>query len=232
MYGVYRIQSIKEFKNSSWYQSQFSETLIPSGQISLAISHSDHLSLWPSLIPVISPYSQSQGRKRFPVGLIVVRKHSPPATFPANFPATVFSTPQGAPGGDLQFVPKHRNQKPIHAPSTRAFSGRRLQLTRRRVRVREPLSSDALPPPSSSDTDQPPFLPVLPSEPCTCLFWGSLASVGTSISFSGVLRLFFLNSNPCTCLGKCSSTFPVHDKIRNGIITSIQRHVTSIRGQI
>ncbi|RVX06279.1 Retrovirus-related Pol polyprotein from transposon RE2 [Vitis vinifera] len=103
-----------------------SETLIPSGQISLAISHSDHLSLWPSLIPVISPYSQSQGRKRFPVGLIIIRKHSPPATFPANFPATVFSTPQGAPGGDLQFVPKHRNQKPIHAPSTRAFSGRRL----------------------------------------------------------------------------------------------------------
>ena len=80
----------KEFRNSSWYQSQFSETLIPSGQISLAISHSDHLSLWPSLIPVISPYSQSQGRKRFPVGLIVVRKHSAPATFPANFSGDVF----------------------------------------------------------------------------------------------------------------------------------------------
>ncbi|RVW31980.1 Uncharacterized protein CK203_097479 [Vitis vinifera] len=28
---------------------------------------------------------ENQGRKRFPVGLIVIRKHSPPATFPANF---------------------------------------------------------------------------------------------------------------------------------------------------
>ena len=247
MYGVYRIKLIKEFRNSSWYQSQVSETLIPSGHLLFRPSLIPAKSFWPylnpiislslSLIPAISPCSQSQGRKHFPVSRIVVRKHSPPATFPANFSGELsgdgfFSTPQGAPGGDLQFVPKHRNQKPIHAPSTRAFSGRRLQLTRRRVRVREPLSSDALPPPSSSDADQPPFLPVLSSEPCTCLFWGSFASVGTSISFSGVLQLFFLNSNPCTCLGKCSSTFPVHDKIRNGIITSIQRHVTKIRGQI
>ena len=225
MYGVYRILSIKEFRNSSWYQSQFSETLIPSGQISLAISHSDHLSLWPSLIPVISPYSQSQGRKRFPVGLIVVRKHSPPATFPANFSGDgFFSTPQGAPGGDLQFVPKHRNQKPIHAPSTRAFSGRRLRVSHFPA-TRFLLQARLTP------TSHPSYL-FLPSEPCTCLFWGSFASVGTSISFSGVLQLFFLNSNPCTCLGKCSSTFPVHDKIRNGIITSIQRHVTRIRGQI
>ncbi|RVW15064.1 hypothetical protein CK203_084807 [Vitis vinifera] len=42
-------------------------------------------SLWPSLIPVNSPYSQSQGRKRFLIGRIVVRKHSPPTTFPVNF---------------------------------------------------------------------------------------------------------------------------------------------------
>ena len=46
VYGVYRIESIKEFRNSSWYQSQFSETLIPSGQISLVISHSGHQSLF------------------------------------------------------------------------------------------------------------------------------------------------------------------------------------------
>ena len=135
VYGVYLKKSIKEFRNSSWYQSQFSETLIPSGHLlfrssfipakSLWPSLNPTISLWLSLIPVISPCSQSQGRKRFPVSRIVVRKHSPPATFQANFsgelPATVFSTPQGAPGGDLQFVPKHRNQKPIHAPSTRVF---------------------------------------------------------------------------------------------------------------
>nr|CAN82240.1 hypothetical protein VITISV_044199 [Vitis vinifera] len=37
--------------------------IIHSGQVSLAISQSNHLSLWPSLIPAISPCSQSQGRK-------------------------------------------------------------------------------------------------------------------------------------------------------------------------
>ncbi|KAL6327200.1 hypothetical protein AAG906_015239 [Vitis piasezkii] len=60
-------------------------------------------SLWPSLIPVISPCSQSQGRKRFPVDRIVVRKHSPPATFPANFSARTFPTtlpPRGSPDAD------------------------------------------------------------------------------------------------------------------------------------
>ena len=30
-------------------------------------------------------------------------------------------TPQRAPGGDLQFFPKHRNQKTTHAPATRVF---------------------------------------------------------------------------------------------------------------
>ena len=82
---MYRLISIKEFRNSSWYQSQFSETLIPSGHLLFRPSFIPAKSLWPSLIPVISPCSQSQGRKRFPVGRIVVRKHSPPATFPVNF---------------------------------------------------------------------------------------------------------------------------------------------------
>ena len=128
--------SIKEFRNSSWYQSQFSETLIPSGHLLFRPSLIPAKSLWPylnpiiflslSLIPVISPCSQSQGRKRFPISRIVVRKHSPPAKFSGElfrrtFRRRFFSTPQGAPGGDLQFVPKHRNQKPIHAPPTRVF---------------------------------------------------------------------------------------------------------------
>ena len=85
--------SIKEFRNSSWYQSQFSETLSPSGHLLFRPSLIPAKSFWPylnpiislSLIPAISPCSQSQGRKHFPVSRIVVRKHSPPATFPANF---------------------------------------------------------------------------------------------------------------------------------------------------
>ena len=54
MYGVYRILSIKEFRNSSWYQSQFSETLIPSGRLLFRPSFIPAKSLWPSLNPTIS----------------------------------------------------------------------------------------------------------------------------------------------------------------------------------
>ena len=69
VYGVYRLISIKEFRNSSWYQSQFSETLIPSGHLLFRPSLIPAKSLWPylnpiislslSLIPVISPCSLS-----------------------------------------------------------------------------------------------------------------------------------------------------------------------------
>ncbi|RVW52206.1 Nuclear pore complex protein NUP107 [Vitis vinifera] len=140
-------------------------SLIPaksSGHISIRSS----LSL--SLIPVISPCSQSQGRKHFPVSRIVVRKHSPPATFPANFSGE-FS---GELSGDGFFLHRKERLEEIsnlsqstepetHPRAAHArFSGRRLHLTRRRVRAREPLSGDALPPPGSPDADQPPFLPV------------------------------------------------------------------------
>ncbi|RVW68810.1 hypothetical protein CK203_062242 [Vitis vinifera] len=39
-------------------------------------------------------------------------------TFPGN---VFFPTPQGAPGGDLQFFPKHRSQKTTHAPAIAFF---------------------------------------------------------------------------------------------------------------
>ena len=38
------------------------------------------------------------------------------------FRRCLFSTPQGAPGGDLQFFPKHWSQKTTHASATRVFS--------------------------------------------------------------------------------------------------------------
>ena len=153
---MYRIESIKEFRNSSWYQSQFSETLIPSGQISLAISHSDHLSLWPSLIPVISPYSQSQGRKRFPDSRIVVRKHSPPATFPANFRRRFFLHRKER----LEEISNLSQSTGTRNPSTRRPRAFFRPATTSHAPAREPLSGDALPPPGSPDADQPPFLPV------------------------------------------------------------------------
>ncbi|RVW39753.1 Copia protein [Vitis vinifera] len=131
------------------------EAITHSGQISLAISQSDHLSLSLSLTPVISPCSQSQGRKRFPVSRIVVRKHSPRQLFRRRF----FLHRKEC----LEEISNLSQSTGTRNPSTRRharFSGRRLHLTPRRVRAREPLSGDALPPPGSPDADQPPFLPV------------------------------------------------------------------------
>ncbi|RVW63729.1 Retrovirus-related Pol polyprotein from transposon TNT 1-94 [Vitis vinifera] len=50
---------------------------------------------------------------------------------------------------------------------------------------------------------------VLPSEPCTYLFWGFLSPSALQTVFPAKLWLLFLHPNPCTCLGKCSSTFLV-----------------------
>ncbi|RVW25909.1 hypothetical protein CK203_111336 [Vitis vinifera] len=54
--------------------------------------------------------------------------------------------------------------------------------------------------PRLTSTSHPSYL-FLPSEPCTCLFWGSFASAGPPNSFSDVLRLFFLNPIPARALG-------------------------------
>ena len=121
-----------------------------------------------------------------------------------------------------------KHPRAIHA----RFSGRRLHLKRRRVRAREPLSGNALPPPGSPDADQPPFLPVSAIRALHVPLLGFFCLRGPSDQFFRCPPAIFSQLQPCTCLGKCSSTFPVHDKIRNGIITSIQRHVTRIRGQI
>ena len=79
-------------------------------------------------------------------------------------------------------------------------------LTRRRVR---PFPSTRLLlqprlPPTSIRT----YL-VLPSEPCTYLFWGFLSPSALQTAFPAKFRLLSLHPNPCTCLGKCSSTFLV-----------------------
>ena len=78
-----------------------------------------HLSL--SLIPAISPCSQSQGRKHFPVSRIVVRKHSPPATFPANF--------SGELSGDGFFL--HRKERLEEISNLSQSTGTRNPSTRR-----------------------------------------------------------------------------------------------------
>ncbi|RVW34145.1 hypothetical protein CK203_092836 [Vitis vinifera] len=185
------------------------------------------ISLWPSLIPVISPYSQSQGRKRFPVGRIVVRKHSPSATFPANFRRTFrrrfFSTPQGPPGGDLQFFPKHRSQKTIHAPSTRIFFR---PATASHAPAREPLSDDALPPLGSPDADQPPFLPVSAIRALHVPLLGFFCLHGPSDQFFPASSGYFFSTPiPARALG--SVLLPFRSMTKYGMASSQVSSITS-----
>ncbi|RVW21682.1 hypothetical protein CK203_099910 [Vitis vinifera] len=192
--------------------------IIHSGQISLAISqstislsglsHSGHQSL----------FSEPR-EKTLSVGRIVVRKHSP-ANFPANFPATVFSTPQGAPGGDLQFS-QSTGTKTIHA----RFSGRRLHLTRRRVRAREPLSGDALPPPGSPDADQPPFLPVFAIRALHVPLLGFFCFRGPRSVFPASSGYFFSTPIPARALG--SVLLPFRSMTKYGMASSQVSSVTS-----
>ena len=62
--------------------------------------------------------------------------------------------------------------------------------------------------PCLTPTSIPTYL-VLPSEPCTYLFWGFLSPSALQTAFPAKFRLLFLHPNPCTCLGKCSSTLLV-----------------------
>ncbi|RVW44593.1 Retrovirus-related Pol polyprotein from transposon TNT 1-94 [Vitis vinifera] len=65
------------------------------------------------------------------------------------------------------------------------FSGRRLHLTRRRVRAREAFSGDAPPPPASPDADQPPYIPGSPIRALHVPLLGIFVSVGPPNSLSG-----------------------------------------------
>ncbi|RVW98524.1 hypothetical protein CK203_026890 [Vitis vinifera] len=100
-------------------------------------------------------------------------------TFPANFPATVFFYTARSAWRRSPICPKAPEPETHPRAAHARFSGRRLHLTRRRVRAREPLSGDALPPPGSPDADQPPFYLFVQSEPCTCLFWVPARALGS-----------------------------------------------------
>ncbi|RVX20446.1 Retrovirus-related Pol polyprotein from transposon RE1 [Vitis vinifera] len=181
------------------------------------------LSLSLSLIPFISPCSQSQGRKRFPDSRIVVRKTlTRRQLFRRTFRRRVFSTPQGAPGGDLQFVPKHRNQKPIHAPPTRVFpAGDCISRAGASGRVSHFPATRFLHQARLTPTSHPSYL-FVQSEPCTCLFWGSFASAGPLIRFSGY---FFSTPVPARALK--SVLLPFRSMTKYGMASSQVSSVTS-----
>ena len=110
------------------------------------------------------------------------------------FRRPIFPTPtipEGAPGGDLQSPPtfvkapaSKEDPRAGHSP----FSGRRLHLTRRRVRPFP--ATRLLLQPRLQPTSIPTYL-VLPFEPCTYLFWGFLSPSALQTVFPAKLRLFF-----------------------------------------
>ncbi|RVW59635.1 hypothetical protein CK203_103282 [Vitis vinifera] len=75
----------------------------------------------------------------------------------------------------------------VHAP----FSGRRLHLTRRRVRAREAFSGDAPPPPASPAADQHPYLPGSPIRALHVPLLGIFVSVSPPNSLSGEVPATF-----------------------------------------
>ena len=187
----------------------------------MTVFHSNHLPQTPKL----------SGRSNRRQKTLSCQSNRRQKTFTAGdfssklFRRRLFPTPQGAPGGDLQFFPKHRSQKTTHAPATRVFpAGDCISRASTWGRVSHFPTTRFLLQPRLTPTSHPSYL-FLPSEPCMCLFWGSFASAGPPNSFSGVLRLFFLNPNPCTCLGKCSSTFPMVPRLFFFSIWSLTRAI-------
>ena len=75
--------------------------------------------------------------------------------------------------------------------------------------AREDFSGDAPPPPASPDADQPPYIPGSPIRALHVPLLGIFVSVSLQTIFPAKFQLLFLLPNPCTCLGKCSSTFLV-----------------------
>ena len=128
---MYRILSIKEFRYSSWYQSQFSETLIPSGRLLFRSSFIPAKSLWPSLSLAISHSGHQSLFSESRENTLSGRSNRRQKTFTSgNF--------SGELSGELfsngfflhrkerleeisNLSQKHRNQKPIHAPPMRVF---------------------------------------------------------------------------------------------------------------
>ena len=168
--------SIKEFRNSSWYQSQFSETIIPSGHLLFRPSLIPAKSFWPYLNPIIS--------------LSLSLSHSGHQS--------LFSEPREK----TLSGQSNRRQKTLTAGNfSGELSGDGFFYTARSAWRRSPIcpkapepethpravharfSGDALPPPSSPDVDQPPFLPVFAIRALHVPFLGFFCFRGPSDQF-------------------------------------------------
>ncbi|RVW50746.1 Retrovirus-related Pol polyprotein from transposon RE1 [Vitis vinifera] len=182
--------------------------IIHSGQVSPAISLSGHLSFQPS-VPILKTKEENLILSSFPVSSILettfrsVKWSSENIhrrrLFRRTFPVMSFSHTARSAWRRSPIFPKAPKPENHPRAAMRVFSGRRLHLMRRRVRAREPLSGDALPPPASPDADYTLHTCFCHPSPARRYFWFSLPHL--------------------------------HDKIRNGIITSIQRHAPESGGR-
>ncbi|RVW46759.1 Retrovirus-related Pol polyprotein from transposon RE2 [Vitis vinifera] len=171
-----RIRFFSFLSLSTWYQSQgrkpnsflFPVSSTP-GNLPVTVFHSGHLP--------ISQYFR-----------IVVRNHSPQAKFSGELSGDVFFRHRPHQRSAWRRSPtfQARSQKSTRRP--RALRPA-TDLTRRRVRAREAFSGDAPPPPASLPPTSIPTYLVLPSEPCTYLFWGFLSPSALQTAFPAKFRL-------------------------------------------
>ncbi|RVW51939.1 hypothetical protein CK203_067990 [Vitis vinifera] len=114
--------------------------------------------------------------------------------FPANFSGDLFFRHRPYQKERLEEISNFCEGTGTKRRSTRrprAISGRRLHLTRRRVRAREAFSGDAPPPPASSAADQHPYLPGSPIRALHVPLLGIFVSVSPPNSLSGEVPATF-----------------------------------------
>ncbi|RVW32142.1 Retrovirus-related Pol polyprotein from transposon RE1 [Vitis vinifera] len=142
---------------------------------------------------------------------IVVRNHSPPANFSDELFRRLFFRHRPYQKERLEEISnfcegtstkRHPRADHTHFPAGTASHAPARE-------AREAFSGDAPPPPASPDADQPPYLPGSPIRALHVPLLGIFVSVGPPNSLSGEAPTTFSPPNPCTCLGKCSSTFLV-----------------------
>ncbi|RVX19370.1 hypothetical protein CK203_008850 [Vitis vinifera] len=217
-------KSIKEFRNSSWYQSQFSETLIPSGHLlfrpslipanlfghisirsslSLSLSHSGHQSLFSE--PREKTLSDQSNRRQKTLTADKIFRQTFRRTFRRRF-----------------FL--HRKEGLEEISNLSQSTGTRNPSTRRPRAFFRPATRFLLQA-RLTPTSHPSYL-FVQSEPCTCLFLGFFCFRGPSDQiFPASSGYFFSTPVPARALG--SVLLPFRSMTKYGMASSQVSSVTS-----
>ncbi|RVX16790.1 Retrovirus-related Pol polyprotein from transposon RE1 [Vitis vinifera] len=131
------------------------------------------------------PLEQSMGISVLIVSRIVIRKHSPSATFPANFSGDIFFRHRPHQEERLEEISNFSQSTGARKQSTRRPRALLQPATESHAPAREAFSGDAPPPPASPDADQPPYIPGSPIRALHVPLLGIFVSVGPPNSLSG-----------------------------------------------